>query len=613
MGTVTDTAARLHADNLLVRPGTVLLDTAFAGGKNRQVLLFSTPEKILTATTIDEVPDLLRKIDEAAAKGLYAAGYLNYEAGYVFERIGTADPGPLPFAWFGLYKKPEVLDAADLERMLEHHTGGYSVSDGSFCLNRAEYRAKIENIKSHIREGDVYQINFTAPYTFRFTGSPLSLYRTLRRRQSAGYAAWIYPGNATYILSLSPELFFSRSENRITVRPMKGTVRRGKTPAEDRELSQWMANDEKSRAENLMIVDLLRNDLSICCLPGSVRVTRLFETETYETLIQMTSTVEGELLESAHYADLFRALFPSGSVTGAPKIRAMQLIRELEIAPRGVYCGAIGFIAPDKRAVFNVAIRTVVLHEQRGMLGLGSGIVWDSDADTEYDECLLKSAFFTGTASEPRRTAFSLIETMLWDTEITLLNLHAARMSRSASALGFPFDKTTFFSLVQNKTAALEPGKRHKVRVLLDASGQFQISTEMLSDTAVMQRRVCLSPHRIDPDDPLLYHKTTRRQLYEAEYNHAVAAGYYDAIFLNIRGEVTEATRANIFIRKASQYLTPPTSSGLLPGVYRRHLLETLPHVTEQVLFLEDLRNADAVYLCNAVQGLQQVELVEAA
>ena len=377
-------------------PGTVLLDTGRPDAENDRTLLFAAPQRTLTAHRRAEVPELLGAADEAVRDGRFVAGYVGYEAGYAFEpdlfpEKEAAGDGPL-LAWLGVYERPRVLSPAAIEEVLEAEHTGPRVEDLRFEIERAAYRGKIAQVKEAIRAGEVYQINFTAPVHFELRADPLALYGRMRQRQPVPYGAFLNLGNGRYVLSASPELFFRRNGERVWTRPMKGTARRGASPEEDQRLRRWLAADEKSRAENLMIVDLLRNDLSVCCRPGSVRVPRLFEVEPYDTVSQMTSTVEGRLKENTGLADLFRALFPCGSVTGAPKLRAMQHIRRLEAGPRGVYCGAVGFAGP-REAAFSVAIRTVELAGERGRLGIGSGVVWDSDADEEYEECLLKAQF----------------------------------------------------------------------------------------------------------------------------------------------------------------------------------------------------------------------------
>ncbi|MDX1421050.1 MAG: aminodeoxychorismate synthase component I [Rubricoccaceae bacterium] len=345
---------------------------------------------MLTAATAAEVPALLDALDRVRAAGRWAAGFLAYEAGYALEPALFDAPEAAPLGWFGVYAAPERIGPGAADALLAE-AGTFRLGGPHFALERAAYDERIAAVRQLIREGDVYQLNLTAPYRFPFSGDPLGLYRAVRRRQRVPYGAYLDTGERR-VLSFSPELFFRLDGRRITARPMKGTAPRGATPAADDRLARALAGDEKNRAENLMIVDLLRNDLARVSDAGSVAVPRLFETERYETLTQMTSTVTAMLRPEATLSGVLRALFPCGSVTGAPKLRAMQRIRALETGPRGVYCGAIGYVGPDT-AVFNVPIRTVELQEGEGRLGVGSGIVWDSEAGAEYAECLLKAQF----------------------------------------------------------------------------------------------------------------------------------------------------------------------------------------------------------------------------
>ncbi|PSR01065.1 MAG: aminodeoxychorismate synthase, component I [Bacteroidetes bacterium QS_8_68_28] len=352
---------------------------------------------MLTAHRYAEVPEVLAAAEAATRAGRFVAGFVAYEAGYAFEPahfpVGAEQrEGKSPLVELGVYERPQHVEAAALEDALVGAGETARVENRRFTLGRATYRERVAQVKDVIRAGEVYQINLTAPTRFRFEGDPLALYRRMRRRQPVPYGAFLNAGGGRCVLSASPELFFRRDGARVWARPMKGTVRRGATPEEDRRLRRALAADEKNRAENLMIVDLLRNDLSVCCEAGSVRASPLFDVEAYGTVSQMTSTVAGRLKPEAGLAALFRALFPCGSVTGAPKLRAMQHIRRLEDAPRGVYCGAVGFAGPDE-AVFSVPIRTVELWGEVGKMGIGSGVVWDSDADEEYEECLLKARF----------------------------------------------------------------------------------------------------------------------------------------------------------------------------------------------------------------------------
>lgn len=345
----------------------------------------------LVAQSAAEVPRVLTMVDQALDAGWYVAGGMTYEAGAPFVDAPSHSL-ETPVAWFGVYETFASLSAGQIHDALQHVDRTATVSQRQFAASRADYRTAIGRIHDLIRAGEVYQINYTAPLRFRWSGDPVALYRHGRRRQRVPYGA-LWNRGTDWILSWSPELFFHIDGRRIVTRPMKGTIRRGKTPTEDAALRQQLAADPKNRAENLMIVDLLRNDLSRCCETGSVRVPHLFATEAYETVTQMTSTVEGTLAANTSLSDVFAALFPCGSITGAPKRRAMQHIHTLEPTPRGVYCGTIGWAGPE-RATFNVAIRTArLMADGRGTMGVGSGIVWDSTADAEYDECQLKGQF----------------------------------------------------------------------------------------------------------------------------------------------------------------------------------------------------------------------------
>jgi para-aminobenzoate synthetase/4-amino-4-deoxychorismate lyase len=508
-----------------------------------------------------------------------------------------------------------------------------------FGLTETEYARRIAQIHEWIRAGDVYQLNFTAPFSIKAPGSAAAVYARLRTRQPVDYGAFLHWQPGRRILSFSPELFFRIDEDgatrRIVTRPMKGTARRGRTTREDREIAEWLHNDAKNRSENVMIVDLVRNDLGRIAQTGSVRVEELFAVERYPTLWQMTSTVSAELRPEAGFHQIFRALFPCGSITGAPKVRAMQLIGELEDSPRGVYTGAIGFFSP-RRTVFNVAIRTLELDGARGTMGVGSGVVIDSDPAQEFRECLLKAEFLTGPAqrattpiaenvpivSQPDK--FFLIETMLWEGgyptgNYPFLELHLDRLEDSAEYFGFACDRAAVKSALidharqfaDQRPADSAPRSPRRVRLLFDADGNAQIGSEVLPPPGEPNRvgRACISNARTDPADAMLYHKTTHRPIYARAFEHATRDRFDDALFLNLRGEVTEGAISNIFVENNGRWFTPPVECGLLPGVYRRHLLETRPEIEERVLSLDDLRHADAIYLANAVRGLRRVEI----
>jgi para-aminobenzoate synthetase/4-amino-4-deoxychorismate lyase len=617
-------------------PATILLECGKPHPANASpencTQLFVNPIRICAAYTPADVAELFAEIERVVAAGHKAAGYFSYECGNCFEPKAGLRPLPAgePLAWFGIYERSYRFDHSTgtfdegeppqlsyYRDLLQARAEGSSV-EAEFALTEQEYAQRIQAIHEWIRAGDVYQLNFTAPYRVKVRGNMAALYAMLRARQPVEYGAFLHTQQGEHILSLSPELFFRIDENngdrRITTKPMKGTAARGRTTQEDRERAEWLRNDAKNRAENLMIVDLLRNDLGRLAKFGTVRTEKMFAVERYSTLWQMTSTVNGDLRPEARFGDIFRALFPCGSVTGAPKIRAMQLLAELEEQPRGIYTGAIGFFS-QQRTVFNVAIRTLAMKGDEGTMGVGSGIVIDSVAADEYSECRLKAVFLHRAQQRTAPDAglndrFMLIETMLWDGAYPLLNLHLARLEDSADYFGFPCDRAQTKLALEDHARTLSANAPHKVRLLLDGDGGLHISSEMITDVANGPGRVCIAAERTNSSDEWLYHKTTQRMRYAQAFKQAAEKGFDDALFLNERDEVTEGSISNIFIEKAGRLFTPPIESGVLPGVYRRHLMETRPDIKERVLTLDDLRNADAVYICNAVRGLRKVRLI---
>jgi para-aminobenzoate synthetase/4-amino-4-deoxychorismate lyase len=614
-------------------PATVLLDSGKReDGAESRTQLFTDPVRVCAANSPAEVASLFAEIESAVRAGRTAAGFFTYECGNCFEPKAGLPPPPAgqPLAWFGIYERGYRFDnttgsfaggeppqLARFRDSLRPEAEEPRV-DAAFGLTPEQYAARIAAIHGWIRAGDVYQLNFTAPYTLKVHGSLAALYAKLRARQPVEYGAFIHAQPGQRILSFSPELFFrideANGERRITTRPMKGTAARGRTTGEDRERAEWLRNDAKNRAENLMIVDLLRNDLGRLAKFGTVRTENMFAVERYKTLWQMTSTIVGDLRPEMGFGDIFRALFPCGSITGAPKVRAMQLLAQLEAQPRGIYTGAIGYFSPQ-RTVFNVAIRTLVMNENEGTMGVGSGIVIDSVAAEEYSECELKAAFLRPYAYRPASDValndkFLLIETMLWDSGFPLMELHLDRLADSAEYFGFPCERAQVRSALETFAQKFTASKAHKVRLLLDADGELHISSERLQPSAASEPgRVCIAAERTDSTDKWLYHKTTQRALYTLAYTKAAEKGYDDVLFLNERDEVTEGAISNIFAEKDGRMFTPPVECGLLPGVYRRYLLETRQDIEERVLTLDDLRNADAVYICNAVRGLRRVQI----
>ncbi|NUN70463.1 MAG: aminodeoxychorismate synthase component I [Bacteroidetes bacterium] len=598
-GRVTDRAFLFAS---LREAGTVLLESSRTDEDNTGQLLFTRPIATLTAHSLEEIPELFRQLDHHRSLGRWAAGYLAYECGYHFEQVvpDHQHTGPLPLIWFGIYEAPLAVEPGLLE---SDSVPAAPIRNVRFSMDQETYRSRVERIRTYITEGDTYQVNFTGSYHFSFDGDFRELYNSLRRKQHVPYSALLNTGTAQ-ILSFSPELFFRADKDSITVRPMKGTVKRGRTNDEDRQMAEWLANDPKNRSENLMIVDLLRNDIGRLCSAGSVQVPEMYHVERYETVLQMTSTVRGALRPDITSHDLFRALFPCGSVTGAPKIRTMQIIRELEQQDRGVYCGAIGYIAPEGRSVFSVAIRTVTLTGTEGTMGVGSGIVHDSNADAEFEECRLKAAFLL--QEEPK---FHLLETMLWNGDFVLLDGHLERLRASADYFRIPYDDAAVRTALQDEASRFDTTLRYRIRLLLSRTGLPTVTAAVY--TAPLLETAAIADERTDSSDRFLYHKTTHRELYERYRMMAEKKGLADYIFLNERGEVTEGSVTNLFIEAGGKFYTPPLSCGVLPGVFRARILEKDRRASERIITLDDLRNAEAIYLCNSVRGWQKVTLSE--
>lgn len=592
---------------------SVLLHTSKCDSCNYRSYLFLNPIRVLVASSPAEFPDLLEGIDDATRSGYFVAGYMPYECGQVFEpQPGVSAEHNEAIAWFGVFKeafvfnhRSGVFEGSRPPIEDSQPRGDFAISNLRLGISETDYKSKIEAIHDLIRAGDSYQINFTDGLNFDFAGDPAALFASLTRTQPVPYSAFIHQGDR-YILSFSPELFFRIENGRIVTRPMKGTASRGRTTEEDERTADWLRNDPKNRAENVMIVDMLRNDIGRICEYGSVRVDDLFSVEKYSTLFQMTSTVSGKLRANAAVRDIFAAMFPSGSVTGAPKVRSMQIIRQLEENPRGIYTGCIGFVGRNGDATFNVAIRTLVLENGRGEMGVGSGITIDSDAQDEFRECELKARFLRDAPTE-----FAIFESLLWrGGSYPFLSAHLNRMESSAHYFDFPFNRKLAETMLQEHAGSLQPKLSSKVRLELKSSGEFMVSSSpLLGQTG--PGIVTVSERRTSSGDRFLFHKTTNRGLYQQVYEQAGRDGYDDALFLNERDELTEGAISNVILQFGEKLYTPSLSCGLLPGVYRQHLLATNPAISECVLTIEDLFRADTVFLCNAVRGIRKVKVIQ--
>jgi para-aminobenzoate synthetase / 4-amino-4-deoxychorismate lyase len=563
---------------------------------NRGWQRFTRPVKVVAAYHLDEVPEGLAAVEEAVeGRGLYAAGFVAYEAAPAFDRAFSVRPAipSLPLLWFGLFEEPEVIS-------LPLEAPAYRLGPWRPSVGRAGYRLAIEQIKEHIAAGHTYQVNYTLRLRAPFDGDPWGLFLDLVQAQECAYAAYLDIGPVA-ICSASPELFFRRDGEEVTMRPMKGTAARGLTPAADRSQAEWLRHSAKNRAENVMIVDMIRNDLGRVSRVGSVHVPHLFDVERYPTLWQMTSTVRARSL--ATLPELMAALFPCASITGAPKVRTMEIIARLEPEPRGVYCGCIGVVAPNRQARFSVAIRTAVVDRAAKQVayGVGGGIVWDSTAGEEYEEWETKARVLT-----ERRPRFQLLESLLWTPEdgFSLLDRHLARLADSAGYFGFKLDVAEVQRALRTAVLDLEP-EAHKVRLLVDRRGHISITAEPGVDAGPVT--VGLAAEPVSSDDVFLYHKTTHRQLYERA--RATRPECQEVILWNERGEVTEATTANLVVCLGGELLTPPLESGLLPGTMRAHLLET-GRIQERKVRVDELADNEGLYLINSVRGWREARLV---
>ncbi len=557
-------------------------------------LRFSAPLEILEARSISEVPSLLRHAAGKVAQGNCAAGFLTYEAAPAFDSaLRTHPPGDLPLAWFGIYDAPEVLP--QLHPMVD----GAGPVDWRPLIDEAEYRRGIARIRELIAAGDTYQLNYTFPMQAPFDGGVWEWFTRLSAAQRGDHGAYIHAGRFQ-VLSASPELFFRLDGDRIVTRPMKGTHARGLWPDQDKRFAEALANSEKDRAENLMIVDLLRNDLGRIAHTGTVVTGPLFQVERYETLLQLTSTVSART--DADVPEIIAALFPSGSVTGAPKVRTMEIIRDLEPHPRGIYCGTIGWWGPDRRAEFNVAIRTVTVDtaSRTATYNVGGGITWDSTPEGEFEECGLKAAVLTR-----RLPDFNLIESLRWDGDYFLLDAHLERLRGSADYFGFPYDEQAIRRAL-DATVAGTPPRPAKVRLRLARSGAIECTAAPLVSRGRLSVGIATRP--IDPSAVLLYHKTTHRAVYDEAL--AQCPGCDDVVLWNVRGEVTESTIANVVVERTGRFITPPLECGLLPGVFRATLIAS-GQLEEDIITLDELRRAPRVHLINSVRGWIDVTIVD--
>jgi para-aminobenzoate synthetase / 4-amino-4-deoxychorismate lyase len=574
----------------------LVFDFADAGGGARR-LAFARPRRVFAARSVAEVLPAISAARRAAERGRYAAGYVAYEAAPAFDPALAARAGcELPLAWFAVFDEPLNRESA------ARRPGDFGLSRWEPSVSRADYGRNVAAARGAIARGDTYQINYTFRLRSRFSGDPFALYERLVRAQRGRYCAYLDTGRHR-ILSASPELFFRFDGRRVVTRPMKGTARRGLWAEDDDARALALAASEKNRAENVMIVDLLRNDLGRIAETGTVRVSDLCRVERYPTVFQLTSTVAARARAGTRLEDVFRAAFPCGSVTGAPKVSTMRLINSLEDSPRNIYCGAIGLISPGGEAVFNVAIRTVLIDAQTGVAeyGVGGGITWDSEAGEEYEEALTKASVLA-----EERPDFRLLETMRLEGGVyARADRHVRRLLSSARYFDFPAREDRLLRALRGHADAHPRGAR-RARLLLSAGGEAEIESEPLGEWPPEPVAVALAVTPVARADRFLYHKTTRREVYEARRAERPAA--FDVLLWNEEGEVTEFTQGNVVAELGGRLYTPPRESGLLAGAMRAEMIER-GEIAERVIAVADLARASRLWLVNSVRGRVAVSL----
>jgi len=590
-----------------------LLDDVDASENDARSRLLTGFAGVLSCDSADTLAAMLAQMEEALRRGKHAVGVFSYELGAHMHDIAPHE-SVQTLAQVLLFDRCDRLSSTQAAQWLADHAhqtpAGIAAVHAS--VTDAQFEQAISRIHAYVEAGDTYQINYTYRLRFDAYGAPVDLYRRLRERQPVPYGALIVLPDGRALMSLSPELFVRHAAGIVTTRPMKGTAAASGDASIDAERATALAADTKNRAENLMIVDLLRNDLGRVAKFGTVKVPKLFSVDRYSSVLQMTSTVEAELREDAGLADVFAALYPCGSITGAPKRRTMQIIRELEPDPRGIYTGAIGWFdaPPANRKVgdfcLSVPIRTLVLQQpgehgiRKGEMGVGAGIVHDSVAAEEATECRLKARFLTGLSND-----FELFETMqaTRDKGCRHLSLHLQRLRASATYFGFVFDEVAITGKVKQACESLDSQDEYRMRLSLRQDGACALQTAPITRLA-LPAKVFLARETTQSSDLFLRHKSSVRTRYDAAWRSAEQQGGFDMLFFNERGELTEGGRSNVFVKLDGRWYTPPLKAGVLPGVMRAVLLEDpVWAAQERTLTIEDLRSAEEVMVCNALRG----------
>lgn len=555
--------------------------------------IFTQPIKELKTRDLAEVTDLLAQVESYQEQGYYVVGYVSYEAAPAFEEKLAVHKLPLLgeyLLYFTVHDRvetspiPLTYEEVDLPSKWREQTSA------------EDYEKAISQIHHHLRQGDTYQVNYTVQLKQDLSANPFAIYNRMVVEQEAGYNAYVEHDEMA-VISMSPELFFEQNDRELTTRPMKGTTQRGVTDQEDLAQSSWLEQDPKNRSENMMIVDLLRNDMNRISEVGSEHVERLCQVEQYSTVWQMTSTIKSQLREDVDLVEIFRSLFPCGSITGAPKIATMEIIKNLEPQPRGVYCGTIGLLLPSGRRIFNVAIRTIQLYMGQAIYGVGGGITWDSTWESEYREVHQKAAVLYR-----KQACFQLITTgKISHKNLLFEDQHLERLTKASRYFAYPFDPEELGQKIEEECQACDSHQDYRLRIILSKSGEMELSRQILTPLSPSFCKAKLCLQEADLQQAFTYFKTTHRP--------HLSLGKQEIIYHNAAGELLETSIGNLVLKINGKLYTPPTSLGILPGIYRQHLLET-GQVKEKIMTLEELNQAEAIYGCNAVRGLYELEVI---
>ena len=553
---------------------------------------FTQPIKELKTRDLAEVADLLAQVEGYQKKGYYVVGYVSYEAAPAFEEKLAVHKDPL-LAEYLLYFT--VHDSVETSPIPLAYDEVDLPSNWQEVTSAEDYEKAIAQIHHHLRQGDTYQVNYTVQLKQDLSANSFAIYNRMVVEQEAGYNAYVEHDEMA-VISMSPELFFEQNDRELTTRPMKGTTQRGMTDQEDLGQASWLEQDPKNRSENMMIVDLLRNDMNRISEVGSEHVERLCQVEQYSTVWQMTSTIKSQLREDVDLVEIFRSLFPCGSITGAPKIATMEIIKDLEPQPRGVYCGTIGLLLPNGRRIFNVAIRTIQLHQGNAIYGVGGGITWDSTWESEYREVHQKAAVLYR-----KQARFQLITTgKISQRQLLFEEQHIERLRKASRYFAYPYDAEELRQKIEGECQACEANQDYRLRISLSKSGEVELSRQVLAPLSptFCQAKLCLQ--EMDLNQVFTYFKTS--------YRPHLNLGEQEKIYYNKSGELLETSIGNLVLKIGGKLYTPPIRLGILPGIYRQHLLET-GEVEEKVLTLVDLAQAESVYGCNAVRGLYELTI----